>query len=199
MLGKLGIVPARTDNPLPLGKPSGAVSHGLRNLRNGMDGWVSRMNLATQKGLYPLHRMSVNVNQAGQNRTPVQVHQLSAGTGTTCEQVAIAEREDSAVTDCHCTYDPFRSVHRNDVAISKEKVGILAWLGHGGSEPDGHEHELTCKAVSEFHWPPSRIRCESQKVGGVFTHRMEVSFPLRFCHRCACLLSKYRLSPGSRT
>src|SRR5664279_4092223 len=109
-----------------------------------MGGGVSGINLATQNALHPLHSMSVDVNQSGQNCVPVQVQQLGTGTSASCKRVVIAEGENSAVPYCHCAYDPLRPVHRNDAAIAKEKVGILACLGHtcldnGGSEPDGHE------------------------------------------------------------
>ena len=90
------------------------------------------VNLATQNALHPLHGMSVDINKPGQNRVPVQVQHLGAGTGATCKRVVIVEGEDSAVTHCHGADHPFRSVHRNDVAIAKKKVSIPACLGEAG-------------------------------------------------------------------
>jgi len=81
--------------------------------------------------------MSVNVNQARQNRLPVQVQPLGTGTAATGEPIVITAGEDSAVTHCHAAYNPLRAIHGNDVAIAKQQVSILACLGEDGSKTDG--------------------------------------------------------------
>jgi hypothetical protein len=104
-----------------------------------MDGGVSRLNLATQNALHPLHGMSVDVNQSWQNGALVQVEQLGTGTGASCERAFIGEGEDSAITHCHGAHHSSCSVHRNDVTIANEQVSIRACLGDGGSEPEGRK------------------------------------------------------------
>src|SRR5450631_19715 len=101
VLGELGVIPAGSYNPLPLLKRGSALRYGLRDLRDAMDGGVSGINFSTQNALHPLHGMSVNVDEAGQNCVSVQVEQPGTGTGASCECVAVAEGEDSAVPYGH--------------------------------------------------------------------------------------------------